>query len=103
MMRLVAAAVLVGLVTAAVASGLARGALLRKAVLVALLIACAWALAAIAVATRWHDADGFTDCSTSGCTPLQNSVSVVLIFGPVAAAVVLAVAVVAPRLRRRTP
>ncbi|MEX2210839.1 MAG: hypothetical protein WD689_03650 [Gaiellaceae bacterium] len=71
---------------------------------VAVLLAVAWLLAAAAVQTHFHDADGFVDCWPH-CGALQTAVSWTLFYGPiylVLLAVLAAVLAAVDRRRRGT-
>ncbi len=78
-----------------------RGRLFLTATLLMGSLAVAWGLAAIAVRTDYRDADGFVDCWPY-CSPFQDGVAITLLFGPLAAVlVVVASAILVPLQRRR--
>ena len=91
---LVAAAVVAVLVAAS-----RRGRLFVAAAGLVGALAVAWILAAVAVRTDYRDADGFVDCWPY-CSTFQNTVGATLVYGPLTAVLVLAIAALLVVLRR---
>ncbi|MGH3022324.1 MAG: hypothetical protein ACRDNI_01590 [Gaiellaceae bacterium] len=96
--------VLSSLVVVLLAGGLVladrRQRLLAACIGILSVLAVGWVLAARAVAVDYRDADGFVDCWPY-CTAFHMTIGATLFYGPVAAGLLLVVAVVL-RARRRS-
>jgi hypothetical protein len=63
-------------------------------------LAVLWILANQAIATGWHDADGFIDCGIY-CAGRQEAVAVVFWYAPVIAGILLLIALVSAIIHTR--
>jgi hypothetical protein len=89
-----------GLLSSLALYGYSRG-WLRSFTLIAVgALAVLWLLSELAIATDWHDADGFLDCYPN-CSALHFTVGVFFWGAPAAALVLVATAVVARIMRAR--
>jgi hypothetical protein len=98
-MRWLTLTLLVGITSFAVWNGYRRR-LGRNVVFGLGLLAALWLPAALAVSTDWRDADGFGDCWPN-CSPAQDTVGVLFLVAPAAAAFLALSALVTWLIRRR--
>jgi hypothetical protein len=85
---------------AVVVYGAGRGKLLQTTLIALAVVAVLWALAALATATGWKDADGWVDCRDS-CSALQYATGATLAGGILVGAALVVVALVAAVRARR--
>jgi hypothetical protein len=91
-------AIVLTLLSALALFGHSRGWLRLRTLIAVGGLAALWLLAEVAIATDWHDADGFLDCYPS-CSALHVAVGVLFWGAPAAALVLVSSAALARHMR----